>query len=168
MCNSAGLQAAAAVVGVIFAVAGFVVLCIYARDTRTIAVAATNQGKDSVIPFLALDLSPIKNSSQLEGDQPLSWKLENHGFGPAINVKIWLLRDDAPKQRFSLMTGDKHTIVNFGATQDRALLETRLKRPSGVKVAYSSLAGEDFLTTFRRSGADPLEVTFENLTRPGR
>ena len=35
----------------------------------------------------------------------LSWKMENQGAGPALNVKIWPLNDQAAKQRFSTMRG---------------------------------------------------------------
>ena len=159
VCNSAGLQAVGAIVAALFAVAGFVVLCVYACDTRKIARAASNQTKDSLIPFIALD--PTKNKT--DPNAPLVWKMHNHGLGAAINIKIWLLDDNAAKQRFSMMSGGEHDILDF-RDPDYPILIGRLRRTQGVKAEYESLAGEKFRSTFTMKDHS-VDVTFENLSR---
>jgi hypothetical protein len=163
ICNSSGLQAIAAVVAAVFAILGFVVLCIYAFDTKIIARAASNQTKDNAIPFISLDLTSDANE---QGAKPnaRSWKLENQGSGPAINLKIWLLNDHKPKQRFSMMKNAIRKILDFDGP-DNEVFHTRLRRREGVKAEYESLAGEKLRNTFRMTEADGLEVEFENLSR---
>jgi hypothetical protein len=162
-CNSAGLQAVAAVIAAVFAILGFIVLCIYALDTKTIARAASNQTKDNAIPFISLDLT---SDASEHGAMPnaRSWKLENQGSGPAINLKIWLLNDHKPKQRFSMMKGTVRKLLDFNGP-DNEVFHTRMRRPEGVKAEYESLAGEKLRSTFRMTEADGIEVEFENLSR---
>jgi hypothetical protein len=61
MFNSSAIQSVASAVAAVFAFAGFIVLAIYAYDTRTIANSAVVQSKDHVLPFLALALEPVMN-----------------------------------------------------------------------------------------------------------
>jgi hypothetical protein len=154
--NSAGVQS-------VIAFFAFVVLCKYAWDTRTVAQAASNQTKDGVMPFIAIDLtSDAGEAGALPNAR--SWKMENQGAGPAINVKIWLLNDETPKQRFSVMKGSIRKLLDFRGPENE-LFHDRLQRPEGVKAEYESLAKERFRSTFRMVGTEIIEVTFENISR---
>lgn len=161
-CNSAGLQAVAAAVGVLVAFIGLVVLCVYAWDTRTIAEAASNQAKDSVIPFIALDITWDSPDDPISTAR--SWKMENHGLGPAMNISIWLLNDEKPKQRLSLMKGSVRKILDFSGPEND-LFHERMRRERGVVAEYESIAGERFRTTFKLRQDEGLHLTFENLSR---
>jgi hypothetical protein len=145
MCNSAGLQAVAALVATLFAIAGFIVLCIYARDKKTVANVAANQTKDSVIPFIALDVSPDATFPNI-----LSWKMHNQGSGPALNVKIRLLDDSHTKERLSIISGDSHKLLDSSDPQHTQII-ARLKTKAGIQADYESLAGEKCRSTFRHS-----------------
>jgi hypothetical protein len=162
ICNSAGIGAIAAVVAAIFAILGFAVLCIYAFDTKTIARAASYQTKDNLLPFVSLDLTT--DADGLSAVDPRSWKLENQGSGPALNLKIWLLNDQKPKQRFSMMKGSVRKLLDAHG-QDNETFHARMRRPEGVRAEYMSLAGERLRSTFRLTESDGIEVTFENLSR---
>ena len=159
MCNSAGLQAVGATVAALFAVAGFIVLCIYAWDTKTIAKTAVNQTKDSLITFLAL-------SQVQKDDDPsvLQWKIQNQGSNPAINIKVWLFNDPKPKQKPSLMKGESFVIFD-DAPPNASLFAEQLKSVDGFKTQYESLAGERFESIFRIKDKDTVEVSFKNLSR---
>jgi hypothetical protein len=96
------------------------------------------------MPFISLDLTPDDIHPNA-----LIWKMHSQGSGPAINLKIWLLDDSNTKERFSMMRGDVHPILD-SRDPNHAKLMGRLNTESGVKVEYDSLAGESFRSTFRR------------------
>ena len=151
VCNSAGIQALAALVGLI-------VLSVYTFYTSRIRRATSLQAKDNLIAFLALHILPTDGDPSV-----LSWKLQNQGSGTAINIRVWLLDDPNPKQRPSLMKGDTSVIVACDG-QDGALFAEQLKT-KGFRAEYESLAGERFRSTFRIKDKDTADVSFENLSR---
>lgn len=158
MCNSAGIQAVASSVAAVFAISGFIVLAIYAYDTRTIANATAVQVKDKVMPFLALALVP----SDLGGG--MQWKVQNQGFGPAINVKHWLLENPMPSQRPSIMQG-ADALICASEGDDGLRFAKSLKAGNGFRIEYESIAGEHFRSTFKIVDAQRVDVKFENLSR---
>ena len=157
--NSVGIQAIAALVASIVGVAGFIVLCKYAWDTRTIAKATAFQAKDNVTPFLALSLVPSKLDHRV-----LQWWIQNHGFGPAVNVRHWLLDGSAPTQRPSIMQGTDALICELSSAEGQQFTEW-LNDGNIFKVEYESIAGEHFRSTFQMVEAGKAEVKFENLSR---
>jgi hypothetical protein len=95
--------------------------------------------RTAVIPLIALDIT---------GDAPddpnaraRSWKIENQGLGPAMNISIWLLNDEKPKQRFSLMKGATRKILDYPGPEND-LFHERLRRGKGVIAEYESIAGK--------------------------
>jgi hypothetical protein len=152
MTNSAGIQAVAAVLGVLG-------LCIYALDTRKIRQATSLQAKDNLIAFLALSLLSKDSDPSV-----LQWKLQNQGSGTAINVKVWLHNNPKPIQKPSLMKGESFVICDADTQEGREFAE-QLKSADGFKTQYESLAGERFESTFRVKDKDTVDVGFKNLSR---
>jgi hypothetical protein len=159
VCNSAGLQAVGAIVAALFAIAGFVVLCVYAWDTKTIAKAASHQTKDNFIAFLALSQLPRDGKLDV-----LQWKIQNMCSGPAINIRSWLPGKSTPRQRPSLMKEESFVICDV-YSQEGLLFAEQLKSSNGFKIEYESLAGEKFRSTFKVKDVDTVVVEFENLSR---
>ena len=152
MTNSAGLQAAAAVLGLVG-------LCVYAIDTKRIRRATSLQAKDNLIAFLALTQLPKDNDPSV-----LQWKIQNQGSGTAINIKVWLFDDPKPKQKPSLMKAESFVICDV-SDPNAPLFAAQLKSVDGFKTQYESLAGERFESIFRLRDKETVEVTFENLSR---
>jgi hypothetical protein len=74
------IQALAAISIVGLTLITLIVLKHYAADTKTIARASVLQLENSQMPFLAVIMQP--NTTHSTGE----WRIENQGFGPAINV----------------------------------------------------------------------------------
>jgi hypothetical protein len=159
MHNSGGIQALASAVAAIFAIAGFIVLVIYAYDTRTIAIATSVQAKDKVMPFLALTLVSTE-----QDENTTKWMVQNQGFGPAINVKHWLLDRLTPTQRPTIMQGKDALICINDGEYGRCFAES-LKGNSGFRIEYESIAGEHLRSTFKIVDSQQVDVKFENLSR---
>jgi len=158
--NSVAIQAMSALAAAAVGVLGFAVLCKYAWDTRTIAKATAIQARDRVLPFLALNLVAA-NDGPFRWDE---WRLENQGFGPAINIKHWLFDDPVPRQRLSIMQGTDARICDT-TTEDGRLFTENMRARRGFVVEYESIAGEHLRSTFRLMDATGVSVEFENLSR---
>jgi hypothetical protein len=159
--NSSALQAIGAIVGASFAVLGFVVLVIYARDTSKIADSARLQSKDNVIPFLSL--AQLTAKEEVSGRPYLQWVIENQGFGPAIKVSHELFMGRTIRHRPTIMQGTTAVICNCDTPDAENFL--RRLRTDGFTVEYESIAGERLRSTFRILSADIVDVSFVNLSR---
>jgi len=159
--NSAGIQAIAALIASFVGLAGFGVLCKYALDTRTIARATDFQGKDNVLPFLALNLVAVRQGQHLSCDE---WRLENQGFGPAINVKYRMFDVPLPKQKLSIMQGTESAVCDT-TTQEGIRFSNNMRTNRDFIVEYESIAGESLRSAFRLMEVTQVSVCFENLSR---
>jgi len=158
--NAAGIQTLSALIASSVGILGLIVLCKYAWDTRTIAKATEFQAKDRVLPFLALNLITVRQG-HLSCDE---WRLENQGYGPAINVKHWIFDDPIPRQRLSIMQGTEAAICDTTTAEGRLFTENmRAKR--GFVVEYDSIVAEKLRSTFRLVDASQVSIEFENLSR---
>jgi hypothetical protein len=150
--NSAGLQAVAALLGVLG-------LGVYVWDTRKIRKATLLLAKDNLIAFLALTQLPKDEEPSV-----IQWKVQNQGSGTAINIKVWLPNNSNPRQKPSLMKGESFSICDV-ASPLAPLFVQQLKSADGFKTQYESLAGERFESVFWIRDEDTVEAKFDNLSR---
>lgn len=135
----------------------FIVLCIYAWDTRTIAKATSMQSKNAVVPVLSL------GSFGLNQDRPdlQVWQLENHGLGPALNIDHFF-RDSKVMRRPSIMQGKTAALADFNSPLGVEIHEI-LKTGEGFRVEYESAFGEKFRSRFWLEGPLSVSIKFERV-----
>ena len=160
--NSSGLQTLAALAGTLIAFVGFLVLCLYAWDTRKIARATQTQYLDNVIPFLSVVIGRARDG------RTKTWTLHNHGFGPAIHIRHTSVEPQISHQRMPpIMQGEQFKICDVETAAGKTVPEL-LTSEGGFIIDYDSIAGESFRTVCRTLEPEGVHVDYQNLSRPYR
>jgi hypothetical protein len=153
--NSSGIQAVAAVGALIAALAGFVVLCIYAADTKKIARATLQQSQAVLLPFLGLTVENKDDHIRAE------WHIKNYGSGPAVNIRYTPIDPiELVGQKAPILPGETRKLCSANG-EDRKRLGEALRASSGFEIRYNSVAGEHLLSRIKQQFDGRIDTIFE-------
>jgi hypothetical protein len=105
--------------------ATFLVLCLYAWDTRKLAKASVAQVENAQMPFLALvkaekEVDPSKAQLPLSSHSFLAWAIQNQGNAAAVNIKVCYEcanrtanQSNSSPESLNPISADSHTFIKL-------------------------------------------------------